>query len=298
MEVVRFRGWACARLVAGAVEALVTLDVGPRVVRLGAVDGPNLLHENEEQTGLKGGDEYRSYGGHRLWVAPESWDVTYYPENEPVEAFEEGDWSIFRSAPDSHGLQRELRIRVAGEAAFDLEHRIHLVGTLPVHLAPWALTVMAPGGECFFPQEPFQSHSDNFLPVRPLVLWGYTDMTDPRWTWGRELVRLRHDANRGPQKVGAFVSAGWAAYENLGSVFLKRFPARAGGNYPDFGCNFETFTRQDMLEVESLGVLETVTTGDHASLREGWLVAPGPVPKDESEAAAFLADLAARCPSP
>ncbi len=294
MEVVQFRGWSCARIVSDDVEALITTDVGPRVVRLGFIGGVNTLHENEDQTGLKGGDEYRSYGGHRLWIAPENLDVTYYPENEPVEFVEEGNWSVFRSAPDKHGLQRELRIRSCGGGAFELEHRIHNLGTLPFTLAPWALTVMAPGGTCTFPQEPFEAHTENFLPVRPLVLWGYTDMTDPRWTWGKEFIQLRQDPQRGPQKIGAFVRAGWAAYQNEGGLFVKRFPAREGGNYPDYGCNFETFTREDMLEVESLGVLETVTHGDHASLRESWLLTRAELPIDEKNLAEFLA----RCPSP
>ncbi len=299
MEVIEFNGWSCARLVSGDVEAFVTLDVGPRVVRLGFVGDPNELHESPTEKALKGGDEYRSYGGHRLWVAPEDFDVTYFPENEPVEVAEEGDWIAFSSATDKHGLQRELRIKSSGEGCFELEHRIHNRGIAPFTFAPWALTVMAPGGECLFPQEPFAAHSENFLPVRPLVLWAYTDMTDPRWTWGQRLIRLRHDPNGKPQKVGAFVSAGWAAYKNGDRLFVKRFPAVENGSYLDFGCNFETFTRHDMLEVESVGQKEDVQPKDYASLRECWsLTRPASWPSDESALADALARIADQCPRP
>lgn len=295
MEVIDYAGWKCVRIVSGDVEALVTIDVGPRVIRLGFVGGPNEIHEAPDQRGLRGGSEYRSYGGHRLWIAPEA-PETYYPENESVEVGQEGDWITFRSAPDARGLQRELRVRSAGDGAFELEHRVHNLGDLHVTFAPWALTVMSPGGECFFPQEPFVSHTENYLPVRPMVLWGYTNMSDPRWTWGSRLIRLRHDGARGPQKVGAFVSQGWAAYRNGDRLFVKRFPTREG-NYPDYGCNFETFTREDMLEVESLGMLQEVHRGDHASLRESWLLTKATLPEDEDALAEALAKVAGQCPA-
>lgn len=293
MDVIEFNGWRCAVVRAGGLEALVTLDVGPRIVRLTRDGGANLMHESPEQRGLTGGTEYCSYGGHRLWIAPESKEVTYFPENEPVEASEEGRWLSLRSAVDPHGLQRELRVRAGEGDCIDLEHRIHNLGTLGFELAPWALTVMAAGGECIFPQDPLVPHTENFLPVRPLVLWSYTDMSDPRWTWGRRLIRLRHDADRGPQKVGAFVRQGWAAYRLGADLFMKRFPAIDGGHYPDFGCNFETFTRHDMLEVESVGLLETVAPGDYASMRESWtVVGSSGLPDDEYDAEAFLQRLA------
>ena len=35
---------------------------------------------------------------------------------------------------------------------------------------------------------------------------------------------------------------GWAAYINKDQIFLKNFEMNIDGEYPDFGCNFETFT--------------------------------------------------------
>jgi hypothetical protein len=128
---------------------------------------------------------------------------------------------------------------------------------------------MAEGGIGVFPQEPFQAHSENLLPVRPLVLWGYTNMDDERWNWGERLVRLAQRGVSSYQKIGAFVSAGWAAYINDGVMFLKRFPA-IQATYPDFGCNFEMFTRHDMLELESLGPLTSIAPGAHVDHHEEW----------------------------
>jgi hypothetical protein len=297
MESIEYGGWRCARLVSGNVEAIVTLDVGPRVIRLAAIEGPNELNENEKDRGKKGGSDYRSYGGHRLWIAPENERTTLEPENEPVEQEEDEDWLVVRPWPDRWHLQKEIRIRPAGEGGFQLVHRIHNQGGYEVELAPWALTVMAPGGECLFPQEPHEPHSENFLPVRPLVLWSYTDMSDPRWTWGRRVVRLRQDAQGGPQKVGALLRGGYAAYCNHGNTFVKVFPHIEEAAYPDFDCNFETFTRQDMLEVESLGPFQIIEPGGYAEHLESWrLFLNEAPPADEDECAEWLFGLASRCP--
>lgn len=297
MEIVAWGGWSrCARLVSGSTEAIVTLEVGPRIVRYGFIDGMNILRENQAEMGLVGGDEYRSYGGHRLWVAPEDKERTYVPENGDVSATEHGAQITFQIPPDRFGLQRDISVEPTAGNGFRVNHRIVNVSPEAIIFAPWSLTVMAPGGECIFPQEAFESHNDNFLPVRPLVLWGYTDMSDRRWTWGKHVVRLRHE-DAGPQKVGACVTDGIAVYFNQGILFLKRFEFRLGVVYPDMGCNFETFTRHDMLEVESLGELRSVPPGQDSTLKETWYLLEGEVPPvDNSACYAWLMDLAQRYP--
>jgi len=284
MELVPYGGWSrCARIVAGNSEAIVTLEVGPRIIRYGLVDGPNELVEYAKDMGKAGGDEYRSYGGHRLWIAPEEDPKTMHPDNEPVEYREEGGWHVYTSPVEKWFLQKELRIRAEGEA-LRIEHRVYNHGVYAAELAPWALTVMAPGGICMFPNPAHIAHSEKVLPARPIALWHYTDMSDPRWTWGKRVTRLAQQSDKGPQKLGAFVEQGYAAYANHGNVFLKRFGAEVEYQYPDFGCNFETFTRQDMLEVESLGPMENVSPNDYASHWETWYLCADILPPVEDNA--------------
>lgn len=288
-----YQGWDCARFESGGIEALVTLDVGPRVIRLGPVGAPNLLHEDPEDRGMRGGDRFRLYGGHRLWVAPEDLEVTYAPDNERIELSD--GWLC--APQDRAGFCKALKISPR-DSGFLVEHRITNGGSRPMEIAPWCLTVMAPGGECVFRQEPHASHAESLLPARPLVLWAYTEMDDPRWTWGRRTIRLRHDAQRGPQKVGARLSDGLAVYSLGGRSFVKRFPCRDGANYPDMGCNFEAFTRQDMSEVESLGPLVRLEPGSAVFHTEHWAVVEEIAPREDEACAAWLAALAGRIPQP
>lgn len=293
MEVVPYGGWErCARLISGDVEALVTLEVGPRVIRLGFIGGRNELHEDPLEVGKTGGTDYRSYGGHRLWIAPEDEVRTYQPENSAVETGEENGWAVFRIQPDQFGMQKEIRMRANGGGAFQLDHRIRNCGSEAVEMAPWALTVMAPGGECYIPQPEHLPFPEVLTPVRPLAMWSYLDMTDPRYTWGKRVIQLRHAANAGPTKVGTFVDQGFAGYWNGGSFFVKRFSADVGKSYPDFGCNFESFTRHDMLEHESLGYLRTLAPGEEARHLEAWSLTRCEKPVNEHEAYSLLAEVA------
>ena len=295
MEIVPFGGWdRCARFVLGKAELLVTMDVGPRVIRFGLIDGPNELKEYADQMGKSGGDQYHTYGGHRLWIGPEDPVRTMQPDNDPVEHVTGGEWEVFRSKPDKFFMQKEIAVAIDKKRkAVKLRHRVYNRGAYDVTFTPWTITVMEEGGECLFPHAPFQPHPQRLLPVRPLVLWSYTKLSDPRYTLGPGLIRLRHDKNGDNQKIGMPVEQGYAAYANHGNVFLKRFAFEEGAHYPDMGCNFETFTRRDMLEIESLGPLQTVKAGEFAEHSETWYLVEGATPpQDTAAAATWLESLA------
>lgn len=274
--IVPYGGWKrCLRISNGLMELIVTLDVGPRIIRCGFKDDRNHFVEYPEQMGRTGDAEYHSYGGHRLWIAPEERPRTYYPDNLPVEWEQNGDNFVFRPPAESIGFQKEVRIRIDSEKPVArIQHLVTNLSPEPRRISAWALSVMAAGGTALFPHEPFRPHSEQLLPVRPLVLWSYTDMTDRRWKWGKEIISLAQDTGSDtPQKIGAFNTPGWAAYINAGQIFLKRFRADLKQSYPDFGCNCEFFTNKKMLELESLSPLKTLAQGEFIMHEEEWLLA-------------------------
>lgn len=270
----------------GDVRLIVTADVGPRVLWASGADGMNHLAVYERHHGLSGGGSYRSYGGHRLWTAPEVPERTYEPDNDPVEVDVQGEWTFFQTGtPSAVGLLKSIGLAPGpGKNSVRVRHTVVNVGSTSHEVAAWAITVMRPGGFCLFPQPDFVPHGQALLPSRPLVLWPYANMSDPRWQWGQELIRLDQTPAENPQKAGAFVSQGWAAYIRGCKVFLKQFPADPSARYPDMGCNFEAFTRHDMLEMESLSPLTWLAPGQSIHHDEVWtlLNLPAP-PSSESE---------------
>ena len=276
MEIVEYGGWTgCIRLSNGEIELVATTVVGPRIIRLGFVGGQNLFHNYPSTLGRIGDREWNNYGGHRLWHAPEVFPRTYAPDNVPVEHVWDGTGLTLRNSEQSTGIEKEMRVTLSPtDARVEVAHRITNRNPWAIELAAWSLSVMAPGGRAIYPQEDYQPHPECLVPARPLVLWHFTDMTDPRWTWGRKYIQLRQDpAATTKQKVGFLNSKGWAAYVLGGDAFVKHYPYNAAAQYADMGCNTETYTDPDMLEVETLGPLTRLEPGAHVDHVESWLLA-------------------------
>ena len=293
VEVIPYGGWQrCLRIRNRRIEAVITAEVGPRVIRFGFIGGPNEFVEYPDQMGLTGGDAYRSYGGHRLWVAPEDRNRTYAPDNAPVEWRVEGE-TLRVTAPveRSTGVQKEIQFWIDPEIdTMHLVHRITNCSGAPAALSAWALSVMAPGGRAIVPQEPFIPHPEALLPSRPLVLWSYTDMSDPRWVWGKELIQLFQDSSAvSPQKIGMLNKAGWLAYANGERLFLKTHTTKTGSAYPDHGSSAEVFTNTRMLELETLSPVTVLAPGAVLEHEEHWFLYDGV--RLEREEAAILRSL-------
>ncbi len=264
----------CYRLSNGTVELVFTTDVGPRVVRYCLAGGENVLGECPEASVRTELGEWKPWGGHRLWAAPEASPRSYAPDNAPVEFEFDGERSV-RLTPSveaATGLRKELFIELDGEGSgVRLHHRITNRGLWEIEVAPWALTIMRGGGEAVIPQEPFGAHPEHLLPARRLVLWRYTDLSDARFRFGQRFLRLRSDAEHAaPQKIGVENKRGWAAYHVGGSLFVKRFAYEAGAAYPDDGCNNEVFTAGSFIELESLAPLTRLAPGATVEHEERW----------------------------
>lgn len=285
----------CIVLRSGDLKLVVTTQVGPRILFFAKEGGPNMLLVRKEHEGQVGG-AYKSYGGHRLWVAPEEKRKTCTSDAFPVEVQEitrKGS-KILRltSVADEFHIQKSLEISIK-PGYFEIGHQITNHGAYEATVAPWAITVMEPGGECLVPHNPTRPQAeDNLLPVQNIVLWGYTEMTDLRYTWGRKVIRLRSTDDANPTKFGTFVSNGMAAYCNLGYTFLKRFYTYHGEPLPDRGCNFESYTKAGMLEVESLAPLQTLQPGKATDTHiERWSLSEGMAPAGDEEAYQWLLNL-------
>ena len=77
---------------------------------------------------------------------------------------------------------------------------------------------------------------------------------------------------------------GWVGYLNRGTLFVKRMTYDPKQNYPDGGVNYETFTTEGMLEMESLGPLVRLAPGQAVEHVETWSLHRGPAEaKSEAE---------------
>ena len=288
MDKINFNGWPnCLRLSNTLVDLVVTTDVGPRIIRYGFLDEENEFAEKVEQQGMVGGDQWRVYGGHRLWHAPEVESRTYAPDNGSVLYQDHEEFlRLVQPVEPTTGIQKELDIRLSTATSHArITHRLRNTNLWEIRLAVWAITVMAPGGTAILPLPPRGSHDENLAPVNSLALWAYTDLSDPRWIWGRQYIMLRQDPLiKVQQKIGARVPNGWAAYARRSHLFIKKFAYNPLSKYADFGNTVELYTDDWCLEVETLGPLQKLAPGEAVEHIEDWyLFRDVPTPHNDTQ---------------
>jgi len=275
IEKVNYQGWpSCYRISNGEVEAIVTGDIGPRVMRYGFVGSRNFFKEFADQVGKSGEPAWQPRGGHRVWIAPEDRVSSYAPDNQPVSIAVHAD-GVEATGPVEPltGLEKQILLKMSSSGTrVEVIHRIRNAGAQPYVLAPWILTMMAQGGVGIHGFPPRGTHPEDLAPANPLVMWAFTDLSDARWRLLEKYLVLRQDpANPRPQKLGSFHRHTWGAYVLHDELFVKRTDAVAEpASYPDMGCSFEMFTNADILELETLGPLVKLDPGAVVTHTEWW----------------------------
>ena len=277
-EIVSFGGWENNLAIANDhCELLITLDVGPRILSFALNGKPNVFKVFKDQTGTSGEDLWMSRGGHRLWLAPESFPKSYFPDNEPVDYALYPNGGAIITAPEEmpQGFVKELDITLAPDAPrVRIAHRLTSIVDEAQTVSAWALSVMAPGGVAIVPQPPARPHPGlgpgDFAPNRRLIAWPFTNLSDPRFHLGAKYSTVAHDAKRGPTKIGFGHPMPWAGYHNGDTLFVKRFEHDSNATYPDMGSNVEIFADEEILEVETLSPLVTLAPGGVVEWVEEW----------------------------
>jgi len=287
---IEYHGWSNMWRIANRhVELLVTADVGPRILHFGFAGGENEFYEAAGQLGLCGGDQFNIFGGHRLWVSPET-DRTTLPDNAPVQVTQAAESMQFTAPADASGLQKELRIKLDTlSARLTVVHRIYNRGVDPTLAAPWALSVLRPGGRAVVPlpaRAPWGPKT--LLPTSSLALWSYTDLSLPCWRPGSRYLQLNQalvpSNGFGMQKIGLRNRGAWGAYYRNGHLFVKQSPApvpadegfadepRQHGRFPDFGSNLEIYADERFIEIETIGPEVLLHPGEHVEHIEQWML--------------------------
>jgi hypothetical protein len=218
--------------------------------------------------------EFKPWGGHRLWVAPEANPRSYWPDNVPVHVSVASENEINLRAPieSGTGIQKAMTISLDPDGSrVEIIHEVTNHNLWEIELSPWALTIMHGGGTAIIPQEPYRSWDEFLLPARPLVLWHYTNLTDARLRLGERLVQINSEPDAAtPLKLGVLNKQGWAAYYLHNQLFVKRFDYLEGTVFPDYNSNNEVYTQADFIELETLGALQRLQPGGTVRHIERW----------------------------
>ncbi len=273
MKTVEFLGIECIEIANDHLSILATISVGPRILSLKSGKGDNLLAVLPEATlECPGEGPYHFYGGHRLWYAPENPQITYLPDDSPVdvEALENGV-RLTQAIDPRTTLQKVLDVRLArNRASIEVKHTLKNQGDKEQVLAPWAITQLKPGGVAILPQFTGISEGNPTLPNRTITLWPYTDINSGHITWGNETILVRARMKEGKLKIGFPNPAGWMAYWIDGSLFVKRARYVQGAEYFDRGSSSECYCDPRFLELETLAPTTGLPPGGSIEHIETW----------------------------
>jgi len=272
-------------------EMYVTVDVGPRIIKLNLIGKENLMFNDTDRemyidvSSVFGeGKNWYIYGGHRLWVSPEDMPYTYYPDNEPVNVITGGPGPnniLFTPPPQKiNGLQHNIVIEIYEDKPCAIvTHKIENIGEKEVTGAIWALSVMAPGGTVICPQP---DEDTGLLGNRCMAFWPYTRLTDIRANFFDKYITVKQDKDISEKfKFGINNTKGWLAYQNHGQILKKTYkPNHPGGNYPDWGMSTEVFTNHLFAEAETLSELKTLKKGEFITHTETWQLIDTSAEKD------------------
>lgn len=173
----------CVCITNGVIEAYVTVDIGPRIIRFGHTGGRNILCSNRKAFGPKDdkvftdyygeGKHWENLAGHRIWVSPESYPETYYPDLEAV-TYEKTEYgAIFTPNPEKeNGVAKSLEIKMdSDDTNMQITMRVKNISDKPKDFAVWGLSVSEKGGTLVIPMN---ENDTGLLPNRIVSVWGHT----------------------------------------------------------------------------------------------------------------------------
>lgn len=247
----------------------IATDFGPRITSFRRGEGPEQFVSLGKEAALEHpGGTYEFRGGHRLWAAPESPDVTYASDTHDC-VISEGDGVVSVTAPrDDAGLVKEITVSDDDDSLV-VEHRLTSSSEHGMIVAAWAITQLPMGGTAIVP---FEAEDTGPSANRYLVLWPYTSIEDRRVNLCDEAIEVR--ALDGPDlKLGVGPSPGRLGYYQDGVVYIKEVEPAADREVPDFGAAGQVYIGQGFCELESVGGLTDLSNGGEALVRERWSIA-------------------------
>ena len=270
----------CIKMTDGKSEIVVSLDVGPRVIKYAVVGGENVFGELEvdfkkpTQNGFEVfGDlgVWNNFGGHRLWVSPEDRIRTKFPDNHPCEyEIRENSLYVKQMKQPYADVLCEMEFSFDENGDIVVKHFVTNTASYEQEIAPWAISVMGKSGTLILPM---RSEDKGVLPNRNFSFWTYSNLSDERFCMKEKYVTLtqKPDAQKA-FKFGMGKGEGVAVYAINSYAFIKFFDHDENAKYPDMGCSFEAYTDKNILEVESLSPLTVLKSGERAEHTERWRI--------------------------
>lgn len=249
----------------------IALDFGIRVVHLSAAGMENLYYAQpaDLSDGFVTPSGWKLYGGHRMWLAPES-DDSYMPDNEQVEYTVSENAVTVTQKPDLVvGVQKQLKLVFTPEG-IRAEHTFTNITDRVICGASWGVNTLELGGTATIAFD--GTPVGDYTPRRIISLWADTNPHDSRLQFTRDVLIAKGIAMDDYCKLGLYCRSGKATLESKLQRFTLTFPVPPMEDLPDNGCNFELYLGKKFMELEVLGTKKAMNPGESVTHWEMWKV--------------------------
>lgn len=271
----------------GEIEIQIPSGIGPRITSFRFVNGENIFYEAQDISEHFGSDQWFSYGGHRLWHAPEQNPRSYYPDNLPIKMNQAEKFvEVVQDVEKSTGIQKKIRIHLGSNGNnVCIDHILINHGLWPIEFAGWGLSMLDKGGKAVIPLPKKIPFPEALLPGFPIIVWPYTDLSDPRLKFSERYISVSQlPGTKLPLKIGIACEKNWVGYFKDNVFFVKKFKFQTDSLYPDFGSSVEVYTDGEMLELETISPIQRIEPGNALVHREEWgLWKTNGVPENDNE---------------
>jgi hypothetical protein len=274
-----FEGYKnCFELSTGSQKMIVTGGFGPRILYFGSDESGNILFVDKDPLRKKKG--FRTYGGHRFWLSPET-KTTSRADNNPCEVTRKDGYLKVTAFDSDYHLEKSLVISEK-KGHFEVKHTLLNTGKMVYMASLWGITcVRADSGTLFFPWA-----SQGNWKLCKIIYWQKwssqkTNINSRQYKQTPDLFLVKPIGRVG--KVGGAGYEGFIGITQKNYTFIKKFDYIYSANYPDDNCAVEIYTCKKFYELETLSPIYLLNPGLPMTHTEEWILAGRPVDPEKAD---------------
>ena len=274
VRLIDYAGWKnCIHITNTVFEAVLTTEVGPRIIRFARVGGPNMLWLDEFTAGqTEETKTWRAYGGHSFDAVIDG-EPYLPPENAPVGYELTKDGVVFQ-AVEKNGIAKTIAVRMCRRGGLEIKETITNSSSEPRTVVVNGNTLLHGGGIAAMP-----------LKKEDELLCG---SVCPKAQRGENLSLIAHDESEANgYKLLFGLEELWCGYFSKGNLFIMTSP-KMEEPYAD-GVNLALEASPRRFRMSSYSPEKVLQPGESVLHTEVWNIFTGmPSPDSEEKAAAML----------
>lgn len=264
-----YQGLACICVSNEKIEVIITTSVGPCILSFKENGKENVL-VNTPDLILKtpSGMTCPIYGGHRLWVAPETYETTYFPDNQPLEISKSLNEVTLKQKDYGQPFLKSMSIKLQDKKVY-LEHKITNLLPQKIACACWTITMFQPNGIAKIPMLNKLKDEAGLQPTQQINLWNYTNIGSNSIQLSKNEIQVKANLKEGNLKIGTPESTGIITYQLENQLFTKSFDANYEATF-DKMSKAEIYCCPNYIELEAIGEKHELKPNESATFSEFW----------------------------